>query len=86
VLTLRALIGLDERVPIFCRGHVPAYDPDAIGLATVRPTGRACPADAPFLFDTATPGNSNAGHLYPPPSAGAGRDDLEALLDYLRTL
>jgi cytochrome c5 len=86
VLTLRALIGLEERVPTFCRGHGPAYDPEAIGLVTVRPTGQSCPADAPFLFDTAMPGNSNAGHLYPAPSAGVGRDDLEALLDYLRTL
>jgi mono/diheme cytochrome c family protein len=84
VPTLRALIGLDERPARFCRGRA-GYDPAAIGLVPVAPAGDRCPPEAPFLYDTAVPGNSNAGHAYPPPGAVA-RPDLEALLAYLGTL
>jgi hypothetical protein len=84
VLTLRALIGLDERLPRFCRGSNP-YDPDAIGLIAVAPDGDRCPAETPFLFDVAQPGNSNAGHMFPP-AGSVDRADLEALLVYLGTL
>ena len=84
VPTLRALIGLDERPALFCRGQE-GYDPVAIGTRVVLPPhGGTCPPEAPFLFDAGQPGNSNGGHIYPP--RGTGSDDLEALLAYIGTL
>lgn len=85
VPTLRALIGLDARPTVYCRGTTPDYDAVAIGLRVVLPENGKCPPRTPFLFDTAAPGNSAAGHVFPPPGK-VGRDDLEALLAYLGTL
>jgi hypothetical protein len=82
---MRALIGLEPRAARFCRGPETRYDPAALGLALVAPDGDSCPAGTPFLFDTAQPGNSNAGHVYPKPGS-VGKDDLEALIAYLGTL
>jgi mono/diheme cytochrome c family protein len=85
VPTLRALIGLEERPPIFCRGNA-GYDPVAVGVKAPIPTDSGCPPTASFLFDTSQPGNSADGHRYPPPGSGVSRVELEALLAYLRTL
>jgi len=87
VPTLRELIGLDRRPVKFCRGDA-GYDPDALGVRVKAPTGAKsdiCAPDAWFLYDTSMPGNSNQGHNYPPPNS-VSTDDLEALLDYLRTI
>lgn len=84
VPTLRALIGLDKRPDRFCRGQA-GYDPAAVGLVLKAPVEDRCPPEAPFLFDTAQPGNSSGGHAYPPPGA-VEPPDLEALLAYLGTL
>jgi hypothetical protein len=84
VPTLRALLGLDERLAQFCRGNT-GYDPVAIGVTAPRPGPQGCGGDAPFLFDTAQPGNSNEGHRFPEPGS-ASPAELEALLAYLGTL
>src|SRR5262249_29181809 len=84
VPTLRALIGLDERPSRFCRGDA-GYDPSAIGIVAPAPDANGCNATAAFLFDATKPGNSNAGHEYPPRGA-VPREQLEALLGYLGTL
>jgi hypothetical protein len=88
VPTLRQLIGLDDRQSHFCRG-ANVYDPESVGLvAPAWDEPSDCPADLAFPFDTGLPGNSNAGHRYPwpPKQAGDHREELEALLAYLRTL
>ncbi len=86
VPTLRQLIGLEPRPEKFCRGDA-GYDPLAIGVVAPAPddNGACVTENAAFLFDTSKPGNSNIGHLYPPPGE-VSRDDLEALLTYLGTL
>ncbi|WP_133118184.1 hypothetical protein [Rhizobium hidalgonense] len=85
VPTLRQLIGLDARPAQFCRGDA-GYDPVAIGVIAPKPGDSGCSGKkSPFLFDTSRPGNSNAGHLYPPPGE-VGDDDLQSLLAYLGTL
>lgn len=90
VPTMRQLLHLDRRPARFCRGEN-VYDPDALGFITP-PPGPNGSCDAPrmsFLFDTKQPGNSNAGHDFPwkPEEIDAGRrQDLEALLAYLKTL
>ncbi|HKO08960.1 MAG TPA: hypothetical protein VJ487_14710 [Alphaproteobacteria bacterium] len=84
VPTVRQLIGLDERPTRFCRGDA-GYDPIAIGVIAPPPGANGCDSKAPFLFDTTQPGNSNAGHLHPPPGTVA-REELEALLAYVGTL
>ena len=84
VLSLRALIGIDARLPQFCRGGT-GYDPLSLGVATVLPIDGKCPASAPFLFDTVLPGNSRLGHNFPP-TGSVSRADLDALLSYLGTL
>lgn len=83
VPTLSALIGLTPRPDRFCRGDI-GYDPVAMGVKFAVPPGDACPKEAPFLFDTSQPGNSNAGHDYPQASVGAA--ERQALLAYLGTL
>ena len=84
VPTLRALLGLDERPSVFCRGDG-GYDPVAVGVAAPPPGSQGCDRNMPFLFDTAEPGNSNKGHNYPPPGA-VSRGELEALFAYVGTL
>jgi hypothetical protein len=88
VPTLRQLINLDRRPAVFCRGDN-VYDPAAVGLVAPEPdaAGR-CPVRQSFRFDTAAPGNGNAGHDYPWRYADPNRDPaaLENLLEYLKTL
>lgn len=89
--TMRQLINLDERPARFCRGEN-VYDPDAMGyVAPEVPEGGTCDDPRqPFLFDTALPGNSAGGHDFPwafdPNLDDARRQDLEALMAYLKTL
>ena len=87
VPTLSELIGLAKRPDRFCRGDA-GYDPEAVGVKVKDLTGDKldkCPPDAWFLYDATVPGNSNKGHYYPAPNS-VSTDDLEALLDYLRTI
>lgn len=92
VPTMRQLIGLDPRPARFCRGEN-RYDPAAMGYAAADADDGPCPAETPFVFDTAARGNSAAGHYYPKwafedgaPSADADAARLEDLLAYLKTL
>lgn len=83
VMTLRELIHLEPRKPVFYRGRN-KYDPVAVGLdapAEVRDGNY-------FRLDTRRRGNSNAGHDYPwkAEEAKDHEDELKALLDYLKTL
>ena len=48
VPTLRALLGLDERPSVFCRGDG-GYDPVAIGVAAPPPGSQGCDRNMPFL-------------------------------------
>ncbi|MEL6998243.1 MAG: hypothetical protein AAFP68_08260 [Pseudomonadota bacterium] len=87
---MRQLINLDPRPVRFCRGEN-VYDPDAMGyVAPDVPAGGSCDNPRmPFLYDTALPGNSAAGHDFPWPYEeldDARRQDLEALMAYLKTL
>src|SRR5262249_33804683 len=65
VLTLKELINLDDRKPVFYRG-ANTYDTAAVGLAAPGEKDHD-PNDKKlyFRFDTAVPGNSNKGHDYP---------------------
>ena len=88
--TMRQLINLDPRPARFCRGEN-VYDPDAMGyVAPEVPVGGGCDNPRlPFLFDTKLPGNSAAGHDFPwafDALDDAKRQDLEALMAYLKTL
>jgi hypothetical protein len=83
VLTLAELINLKPRRAVFYRG-INLYDPSDVGLvASDTPT-----SDAYFRFDTAARGNSNRGHNFPWAYQGPGwnKDQLQDLLDYLKTL
>jgi mono/diheme cytochrome c family protein len=91
VLTLKELIHLAERRPVFLRGEN-RYDVEAVGLSSpdARDPGAAVPR-LYFRFDTRVAGNSNRGHDYPWPRAEVEKDakkraDLEHLLEYLKTL
>lgn len=83
VLTLAELINLKRRRDTFWRGRN-LYDPVDVGF--VSPP--AADAQRYFLFDTAVKGNANRGHDYPWAYDDPQRNvaDLEALLDYLKTL
>lgn len=83
VLTLAELINLDERRDTFLRGRN-TYDLERVGFTTPD----APDADVYFTFDTALPGNSNAGHDYPWAWDDPERDPaaLADLLAYLKTL
>lgn len=88
--TMRQLINLEPRPVRFCRGEN-VYDPDVMGyVAPEVPEGGACNSPRqPFLFDTTLPGNSAAGHDFPwkiEDLDDARRQDLEALMAYLKTL
>ena len=88
--TMRQLINLDPRPTRFCRGEN-IYDPDVMGyVAPQIPAGESCDNPRmPFLFDTSLPGNSAAGHDFPwkfEELDDAKRQDLEALMAYLKTL
>lgn len=90
VPTLRQLLNLDERPVRFCRGDN-EYDRDAVGLKAPAPVDGTCPAAIPFLFDTGLPGNSSRGHDKPysreeVEQDPAKREELEALIAYLKTL
>lgn len=88
VPTLRQLINLDARPAVFCRGEN-VYDPEAVGYVTPPPdAGGRCPDRLPFRFDTALPGNSNAGHDFPWRYDDPDRkvEALQDLLEYLKTL
>jgi hypothetical protein len=96
VLTLRELINLDERKPVFFRGEN-LYDADAVGLAspTEEQYRKGSFPTLYFRFDTRDPGNSNRGHDYPwPRSEVLGPEgkvkperekELRALLEYMKT-
>jgi hypothetical protein len=83
VLTLAELINLKPRRAVFYRGRN-SYDPVDVGLSS---------PDGPdpvhyFRLDTSLRGNSNKGHDYPWPygSPKWNREQLEDLLEYLKTL
>jgi mono/diheme cytochrome c family protein len=90
VLTLKALLNLEDRRVVFFQGENP-YDPEALGLTS--PTEAEWKEGDPkfyFRFDTRVPGNSSAGHDYPWPRREVVKDpqkqkDLEDLLEYLKT-
>lgn len=87
VPNLAQLLHLERRPAQFCRGDEP-YDPSALGYNSPRPGFNGCPPEAPWLFDTVKPGNSNAGHDYPWRYAEAQRPEnraaLSDLLEYLK--
>lgn len=83
VLTLAELINLEPRREVFYRGRN-LYDPARVGFrAPLEPD-----AENYFRFDTARPGNANAGHDYPwaYDEPARAEPDLRALLAYLKTL
>ena len=88
VLSLKALINLEDRQKVFIRGHN-TYDPETLGLSA--PTDhKADDYRLYFRYDTGVPGNSNAGHDYPWPREDVLKDtakqrDLGDLLEYLKT-
>ncbi len=91
VLTLKELIHLEDRRPVFFRGANP-YDIEALGLWSPR-EGDPKAGTPPFYFrfDTRAAGNSNRGHDYPWRRQDVQQDtkkqaDLENLLEYLKTL
>src|SRR5262249_25308728 len=91
VLTLKELINLADRKPVFFRGEN-RYDVEAVGLWS--PEEKDYKVGDPrlyFRFDTRVSGNSNRGHDYPWPRVEVEKDtkkqaDLENLLEYLKTL
>ena len=79
VPTLRDLLEQPEkRPPVFYRGY-DVYDQSRVGfMATVREEG----GREFFRYDTAVPGNSNAGHLY---GTTLPDPDKLAVIEYLKT-
>jgi hypothetical protein len=88
VPNLAQLLHLEERPDRFCRGSEP-YDPGVLGFRSPQPVAGRCPPEAPWLFDTTRPGNSNGGHDYPftPQEAQLPENQaaLRNLLVYLKT-
>jgi mono/diheme cytochrome c family protein len=91
VLTLAELINLEDRKPVFFRGHND-YDVDRVGLKSTGDNEHD-PKDRKlyFRFDTSLPGNSNRGHDYPWSRDDVKKDQkkqasLRELLEYLKTL
>lgn len=83
VLTLAELINLKPRRPVFYRGRN-FYDPLDVGFRSPD----VADSRHYFRFDVSLRGNSNRGHDYPWTYEDPKRDedDLQALLDYLKTL
>ncbi len=83
VLTLAELINLKPRRPVFYRGRN-SYDPIDVGLSSPEVPDVA----HYFRLDTSIRGNSNKGHDYPWPytSSQRNKQQLEDLLEYLKTL
>ena len=83
ILTLAELINLEPRRAVMFRGRN-LYDVTRVGFASPP----AADAKRYFRFDTAMPGNANAGHDYPWRFDDPARSeaDLAALLAYLKTL
>jgi hypothetical protein len=83
VLTLAELINLKPRRTVFFRGEN-LYDPADAGFVSPDHAD----AERYFRFDTSIRGNSNRGHDYPWAYDDPQRNvaDLEALLEYLKTL
>jgi mono/diheme cytochrome c family protein len=79
VPTLRDLLEQPEkRPPVFYRGY-DVYDQNRVGfIASVREEG----GRGFFRYDTAVPGNSNAGHLY---GTSLPEQDKLAVIEYLKT-
>jgi hypothetical protein len=79
VPTLRDLLEQpDKRPPVFFRGY-DVYDQNRVGfIASVREEG----GRQFFRYDTAVPGNSNAGHLY---GTTLPDQDKLAIIEYLKT-
>jgi hypothetical protein len=91
VLTLKALINLEDRRAVFFQGENP-YDPAALGLTSPREEEwKEGDPKYYFRFDTRVQGNSNAGHDYPWPRGEVVQEAqkqqaLDDLLEYLKTL
>ena len=75
VPTLADLLRLPKDRPTRFNVGYDVYDKQRVGFVSQGPEGRP--------FDTALPGNSNAGHLY---GTSLPEDDKRALLEYLKTL
>ena len=83
ILTMAELINLKPRRQFFYRGRN-EYDPKDLGyISPEKPNSVVY-----FRFDTTQRGNSNQGHDYPwrYQDVGWNREDLEDLLEYLKTL
>jgi len=78
VPTLRALLSPDERPSLFFRAY-DVYNWDDVGFIASGPDAER----EGVSFDTALPGNGNAGHVY---GADLTPEDKAALLEYLKTL
>jgi hypothetical protein len=70
------LLPKDQREAIFYMGSW-EIDPKHVGV------GSSSPSPTTTVFDTRLPGNSNAGHEY---GTSLGKEDREALIEYLKTL
>jgi hypothetical protein len=83
ILTLAEVRNLKPRREITYRGQN-VYDPVDVGLASPDATDKV----NYFRFDTSLKGNSNKGHDYPWPyhSKDWNQQELEELLEYLKTL
>jgi hypothetical protein len=79
VPTLTDLLEAADRRPSrFWRGH-DVYDPSAVGFVSHGPEAE----QHGQAFDTTQPGNANSGHVY---GTTLGRDQKQALIEYLKTL
>ena len=91
VPTLSQLLNLEPRPERFCRGRN-RIDLEQLGIVAAPPSeDGTCPADYPFLFDTAEDGNANTGHEFPAWAfdedlSDDERGQLEDLMAYLRAL
>jgi hypothetical protein len=82
VPTLRDLLNPSgERPKTFYRGY-DVYDPKNVGFVSNVPAEKSRKY---FRFDTALPGNGNAGHEGPAYGTALPSADKEALLEYLKT-
>lgn len=78
VPTLRDLLNPSEQRPgKFYRGN-PTYDPENVGFVS---TVAENDGQTYFKYDTALPGNSNAGHMY---GVDLSNNEKDALIEYLK--